>query len=482
VESIVELYPEKLWEHFNNICAIPHPSKHEEKIVSYLVDFAKEQGLSSLTDNHGNVIISKPATEGCENWPVVALQAHVDMVPQKNTGILHDFEEDPIKPYIDGEWVTATDTTLGADNGIGMSSMLAVLESKNLQHGPIEALFTATEETGMDGAFGLEAGLLKAKYMINTDSEDDREIIIGCAGGVDANISMPYKTKKAPKDSVPVAIAISGLKGGHSGIDIHLGRANANKIACRFISEIIELLDVKIIKVRGGNMRNAIPREAFIYLYVDREKIAELRQFVPDFEKKIQDEYSKTEVAINFTFSATEQSETVIDTKAILKLCKAVEACPSGPVEFVEGLENTVKSSNNLSTIDCKDGLFEIGCLIRSSDDNARKKIGKKITSIFKGSTVELCGEYPGWQPVLESNLLSVAKELYKKSFQREPEVKVIHAGLECGIIGSKYPKLEMVSIGPTIRFPHSPDEKVNIDSVGKYWDYLCLFLKNISE
>lgn len=482
MESIANLYPEKLWEQFANICTIPHPSKHEDKIVAYLTQFAETHKLNCITDSSGNVIIKKPAAQTCENWPTVALQAHVDMVPQKNTGILHDFETDPIKPYIDGEWVTATDTTLGADNGIGMASILAVLESKDIKHGPIEALFTATEETGMDGAFGLSESVLEAKYMINTDSEDDKEIIVGCAGGMDANISMPLKTKAIPADSIPVVVAISGLKGGHSGIDIHLGRANANKLACEFTNRLIQLLSADISTIKGGNMRNAIPREAFIYFYIKREQIAECRQLIADFENECKTRFAETDPNISLTFSSSEAREFVINSASVNKLIKAIEQCPSQAIEFVEGLENAVKSSNNISTIECTDESFEIGCLIRSADQTSLHKIGKNIATIFKGSTVSFAGEYPGWQPVLGSKLLKTAEANYVESFKRDPEVKVIHAGLECGIIGSKYPDLEMVSIGPTIKYPHSPDEKVNIASVGKYWDYLCLFLQSLQD
>lgn len=484
MDTIENLYPENIWKHFSAFCSIPHPSDHEAEIVAYIGQCAEEAGLEYSTDKIGNILVKKPASPSCEQWPVVALQAHVDMVPQKNSNIQHDFVTDPIKPYIDGEWVTAENTTLGADNGVGAATMLALLEASDVKHGPIEALFTVQEENGMGGAFGLEQDVLKAQYLINTDSEEEKDIIVGCAGGVDVNITAPLEKTKAPTDGLAVAVAFSGMKGGHSGVDIHLHRANANIIAAQFALAVIEKLDAAIIKINGGNMRNAIPRESFVAFYIDQENQKECRDFVFAFEAKLNKQFEGIEDKIATTFSVYDAEKLVLDTDSTKQFLTALLDCPNGDLAYVDGMDNTVESSNNISIVRTQENKFEVNCLQRSSSDENRLKWGKEIESVFSGINAETVfeNEYPGWKPVLDSELLHTAKQAYEKAFNRKPAVKVIHAGLECGIIGSKYPKMEMVSVGPTIKYPHSPDEKVHIDSVGKYWDYVCLLLAELDK
>ena len=445
-------------------------------------EFGESLGLETLVDEVGNVLIRKPATPGMENATPVILQAHLDMVPQKNNDVDHNFETDPIQTIIDGDWVRANHTTLGADNGIGMAAGMAVLESKTLKHGPIEVFFTSDEETGMFGAFGLKQGFLKGRTLINMDSEDEGELYVGCAGGVDANIEWKYKGVALPEGDVALKISVKGLKGGHSGLDIVLGRANANKLLFRFLKEAIISYEARLAQVLGGNMRNAIPREAWAIITVPAEEVEEIVKLVAEYEALFNEEYKAIENHIVCICEQVEAPELLLPEEIQDDLVNAITACPNGVFRFIPSIPDIVESSLNLSIIEAGAEKIEVKCLIRSSVDSKKEEIASMVESVFTlaGAKVEFSGSYSGWNPNLDSNILKVMGETYEKTFGKKAEVKVIHAGLECGILGSIEPELDMVSFGPTIRNPHSPDEKVNIASVQKFWDFLTATLANM--
>ena len=480
--DIRDLQPKGLWQNFYKICQVAHPSHHLEGITKMVVDFGHSLQLETLVDEVGNVLIRKPATAGMENVTPVILQAHLDMVPQKNNDVNHNFETDPIETIIDGEWVRANQTTLGADNGIGMAAGMAVLEDKSLKHGPIEVFFTSDEETGMYGAFGLKQGFLKGKTLINMDSEDEGELYVGCAGGVDANIDWKYNGVATPEGDVALKVTIKGLKGGHSGLDISLGRANANKLLFRFLKEAIISYEARLAAVEGGNMRNAIPREAWAIITVPAEEQVEIEKLVSEYEALFNDEYRLLENPIVCTVESVATPELIIPEEIQDDLVNAITACPNGVFRYIPAIPDTVESSLNLSIIIADSEKIEVKCLIRSSVDSKKEEIASMVESVFTlaGAKVEFSGSYSGWNPNLDSNILKVMSESYEKEFGKKPEVKVIHAGLECGILGSIEPELDMVSFGPTIRNPHSPDEKVNIASVEKFWEFLTATLANM--
>lgn len=479
--EISKLYPSDLWSNFYELTQIPRPSKHEAKVLEYIINFGKSQNLEVTTDKTGNIIIRKPATKGFEDRAGIILQGHVDMVPQKNSDKVHDFERDPLQLQIVDGWVKATGTTLGSDNGIGVAAAMAVLQSKTLQHGPIEALFTVDEETGMTGAFGLEPKLLKGSILINMDSEDEGELYVGCAGGTDANLEFNYNEVEVPKGMLSFKLSLTGLKGGHSGLDIVRGRGNANKLIFRFIKFAVSQLGVRLASINGGNMRNAIPREAFAILTVPTREVEVFKQTVTEFEDIFKNEYGKVEPTISFKAEPCEMPSTLIHEMIQDDLINAIQACPNGVIRMSDDVAGLVETSTNLSIVTSGQGKIKVKCLIRSSVDTAKDDVESTIESVFllAGARVKFDGQYPGWKPNVDSPILKIMKETYKNMYGKVPDVKAIHAGLECGILGAIYPKWDMISFGPNIRFPHSPDEKVEIESVGKFWDFLVEALKN---
>lgn len=473
------LCPALVWKHFAAICNIPHPSHHEEKIRQYVVDFAEAQGLEYKVDEANNVYVRKPATAGMENRKGIVIQAHLDMVPQKNNDKVFDFENDPIEAYIDGEWVTANGTTLGADNGIGAAAILAVLEDKTLVHGEVEALFTATEETGMDGAFGLKGGLLKGDILLNLDSETEGELYVGCAGGLDANITLPYTAEAAPAGYVAYSVEVKGLKGGHSGIQIGYQRANANRELFRLLNHTA--CDVRLASVDGGGLRNAIPREATAVVLVSEADTAAFEAEVAQAEKTLVAEFANIEDSISVKCIKCQMPTTVIPAQVAEKLAKAVIGAPNGVVKMSVEMEGLVQTSSNLARVVSDGSVVKIQCLLRSSVNSEKHALGEAIKGVFElaGATVELSGDYDGWKPNMESPILHTMLASYESLYGVKPAVMAIHAGLECGIIGGKYEGLDMISFGPTICFPHSPDEKVEIASVEKFYSFLLHTLAN---
>jgi len=475
------LQPTAVWENFEKICSIPHPSNNEKRLIEYMKEFGKNLGLETIVDEAGNVIIKKSATPGFENRKGIILQGHLDMVPQKNSDKVHDFNNDPIEPIIVGDKVKANGTTLGADNGIGVAAIMAILQSKDIEHGPIEALFTVSEETGMDGAFALKPGLLNGEILINVDSEDEGEIYIGCAGGMDANITFTFTKEEAISEHVAYKISLIGLKGGHSGLDINTGRANANKLMNRFLKYATKKFHIRIFNIDGGSLRNAIPREAFAWVTLPAEVENDFIKAIKEFENIYKNEYNLVEPDLKFFVEKTQRPSWVIDRTTQYNLINSVYACPNGVIRMSDSVPGLVETSNNLASIKMKDNQIEIACLLRSSVDSAKKDLSEAIHSAFVlgGAKVEFSGGYPGWKPNVDSVILKIAKEVYNKKFGKIPEVKAIHAGLECGIILGTYPHLDIISIGPTIRYPHSPDEEVHIPTVQKFWDFLIELLKN---
>jgi dipeptidase D len=482
MSNINQLEPKQLWNYFHEITQIPRPSKKEERIVNYMKEFGKKYILETIVDEVGNVIIRKPATKGMENRKGVIFQTHLDMVPQKNSDKKHDFEKDPIETIIDGEWVRANGTTLGSDNGIGVAATMAVLASKEIVHGPIEALFTIDEETGMTGVFGLKKGLLKGDILMNLDSEDEGELYVGCAGGIDVSAVKSYAQETSPKGMAAYKIVAKGLKGGHSGVDISMGRANSNKLMFRFLMQAESDFGIRLAEASGGDLRNAIPRESFSVLLVPEIKSAEFEDFVEGYDKMYKAEFAETEPDLKFTCEKTSLPAKVMNMGDQYRIIRAVFVCPNGVVRMSQAMKGLVETSNNLAIVKCKEGKFEAHNLTRSSVDSAKEATAWKIAAVFHliNAEVKLEGAYPGWKPNMQSPILKTMGEVYRNMFGKIPEIKAIHAGLECGLIGGVYPNLDMISFGPTIRYPHSPDEKVNIASVGKFWNFLVGTLKNI--
>jgi dipeptidase D len=479
--KLTELSPKTLWGHFAEICNIPRPSKHEAEIRQYIVDFARAHNLEYTVDSADNVIVRKPATPGMEGRKGIVLQAHLDMVPQKNGDKVFDFEKDPIEAYVDGEWVTANGTTLGADNGIGVAAALAVLESTDIKHGAIEGLFTATEETGMDGAFGLKAGELTGEILLNLDSETEGELYVGCAGGMDANVVMPYIAEKAPAGYKSVKVKVTGLKGGHSGIEIILQRANANKVLFRLLRPHLKN-GALLASVDGGGLRNAIPREAEAVVLVPAEGYTAFSEAVKELTNTIIAEYKDIEDSISVeVISVEEYPATIIPAPNAARLADAVIACPNGVITMSTSMPGLVQTSSNLARVVSDGKTVRMQALMRSSVGSEKDFVGEQISAVMElaGAETTLSGSYNGWNPNMSSPILKTMSAGYKELYGVEPAVTAIHAGLECGIIGGVYPKMDMISFGPTISYPHSPDEKVNIPSVGKFWDFLVHTLEN---
>jgi len=479
--NLKKLSPGKVWEKFEEITRIPRPSHHEDAIRRYLLAEARAHGIEAFGDGAGNVIMRKPATPGMESRKGIILQAHMDMVPQKNGDKTFDFTRDAIEAYIDGDWVTADGTTLGADNGMGMAAILAVMESDDLVHGPLEALITATEETGMDGANGLEGGLLRGEILVNLDSETEGELYVGCAGGLDASMTFRYAEEPVPADTKAFRIEVKGLRGGHSGIEIVLERANANRVLFRLLRSASRAFGLRLASVDGGGLRNAIPREAAAVAVVPATAAATFVEAVKAFEAVVKAEYKGVDDAIAVSATETAVPASLIDASTEGRLIRAVQGCPNGVIRMSPSMKGLVQTSTNLARVVSGDGKIAVQCLLRSSVTSEKNDLGESIASVFElaGAEVTLSGGYDGWNPDMDSPILAVMRASYKELFGSEPAVTAIHAGLECGIIGTNYPGLDMISFGPTIRYPHSPDEKVSIPSVERFWKYLLATLRN---
>ena len=475
------LSPGEVWEKFGEIVRIPRPSRHEEAIRAYLVAEARAHGIACTVDGVGNVILRKPATSGMESRKGIVLQAHMDMVPQKNGDKRFDFTKDPIEVRVDGEWVRADGTTLGADNGIGVAAILAVMESRDIVHGPLEALITATEETGMVGARGLKGGMLDGEILVNLDSETEGELYVGCAGGLDASVRMAYCEKSVPAGHTALRVEVGGLKGGHSGIDIHLGRGNANRILFRLLREGERTCGLRLASVDGGGLRNAIPREAAAMVIVPAAAADAFRTLAENFETLLKEEYRGVDDAVTVRVTDVELPASLIGRQTQEQLIRAVRGCPDGVIRMSPSMPGLVQTSSNLARVVAGNGEILVHCLLRSSLDSEKADLGDRIAGVFElaGADVALEGSYDGWNPNPDSPILHTMVASYELLFGRRPAVTAIHAGLECGIIGTNYPALDMISFGPTILHPHSPDEKVNIASVGRFWRYLLATLRN---
>lgn len=484
MSEISQLSPQPVWQFFDKICSIPHPSKHEEQLAQYIVDWATEQGLAVRRDAVGNIIIKKPATAGMENRKGVILQAHIDMVPQKNENTEHDFTTDPIRPYIDGDWVTADGTTLGADNGIGMATCLAVLAANDIEHGPLEVLLTIDEEAGMTGAFGLKEGWLEGEILLNTDSEQEGEIYMGCAGGVDASLTFTLEREALGAGYVGKTLQIKGLKGGHSGCDIHTGRANANKLLGRFLAGHAEELGLRVFSIRGGTLRNAIPREAFAHLAVPVANEEKLASLFNHFESLLKEELGAIETSIELSIIDSGLEPQVLKPEVQHRIIATINACPNGVIRMSDDIEGVVETSLNLGVITTEADQMTLLCLIRSLADSGRSYVESMLESLgeLAGADVTFSGAYPGWKPNPDSEIMHVFRKTYEDIYGRIPNIMVIHAGLECGLFKEPYPNMDMISFGPTIKFPHSPDEKVDIATVGLFWEQMIAILKAIPE
>ena len=478
--------PKALWANFYSLTQIPRPSGKRKEIADFLVNYGKSLGLETLQDEIGNVLIRKPASQGMENHPGVILQGHMDMVPQKNSDKVFDFEKDPIEAYVEdnGEWITANGTTLGADNGIGVATAMTILADKNAVHPPLEALFTIDEETGMYGANDLKGGWLKGKYLLNLDSETEGELYVGCAGGIDTTATFHYQPVETEAGDIALRVEIKGCKGGHSGCDIHLQRANAIKLLFRFLKDAVANYEARLAYVEGGSLRNAIPREAAAVITIPEESYQDVQDLVDRYEDLFLSEYDGVETDLHFTAQEVECPKTELPEDVQDFLIHAVTLCPHGVYRMIPEQPDIVETSNNVAMIrtqisndKCQ---IEVQCLTRSSVESRKEELASVIQSAFSlaGAEVVFSGSYPGWKPNLKSSLLATLKETYEKEFNADPRVIIIHAGLECGIIGAKYPGMEMISFGPTIEHPHSPDERVNIATVQKFYRFVQAALR----
>lgn len=484
-KEIRNLEPKALWNRFADMCNIARPSKHEDKILEYIIAFAKENGLAYKQDSVRNIVITKAAAAGYQGAPTVILQAHVDMVPEKNSDKVFDFEKDPIETLIEGEWVTANGTTLGADNGIGCATMLAILADKTLAHPALECLFTIDEETGLTGANGLGKDMLHGDILINLDSEDEGELYVGCAGAANNTVEMTYSSEAAG-DMVSYELTLRGLKGGHSGMEIILQRGNANKIMIRFIREQYAAIGLRVARFDGGGLRNAIPREAVATVAVAAGSVAEFEKAIAAFQASIKHEYQYVEDAISFTGVAAGAAGAVSVMKVAdqVRVFNALTAAPNGIMRMSDAMKGLVETSTNMSKVLIDGGKVEVLFMTRCMVNYGKRELMAMIRSTFElaGGTVTDTNDYNGWAPNMSSNILATMSKGYQTLYGTVPEVRAIHAGLECGIIGAIYTKLDMISVGPTIRFPHSPDEKVNIATVAKFYEFLLYTLKNIKK
>jgi len=480
--EIPELEPKLLWLSFNDILRIPRPSDHEEKIRNYLINLAEQCNLKHWVDEAGNLLIRKPAFPGYENRPAVCLQSHLDMVCEKNSDLEFNFLTDPIEAIIDGEWIKTRGTTLGADDGIGVAAQTAILKSDSIPHGPLECLFTVAEETGLTGAFGLKEGFLESSVLINLDSEDEGELFIGCAGGIDFTAWFDFQKEPVPDDFTGIELMVKGLKGGHSGDDIHKGLGNANKILNRFLWEFCDDLDIRIHEINGGNLRNALAREAFARIAVPMVNKELLIKNFTDFGALVSSEFSRTEPDLTLSIVDTAIPAWTIDEDCRFNLLNALYACPHGVISWSQAIPGLVETSTNLAAVKLVNGRIKVTTSQRSSVTSAKQDISQMVESVFllAGAETEKSTGYPGWNPNPDSPILQITRDSYAKLFGEDPKVKAIHAGLECGLFLEKYPNLDMVSFGPTIKGAHSPDERLHVASVTRFWDLLLEVLKQI--
>jgi dipeptidase D len=478
-DNVRTLEPQSLWSHFSDLNAIPRPSKKEERVIAFMKSFGESLGLPTFVDPIGNVIIKKPATPGMEDRQTVVLQSHLDMVHQKNADTEFDFDKEGIKMFVDDDWVKAKGTTLGADNGIGVATIMALLSSSDIPHPSLEALFTIDEETGMTGAQELQEGILDGTILLNLDTEDDRELTIGCAGGIDITASGKYSEEQAPGLSFH-KLTVKGLTGGHSGMDIHLGRGNANKLLNRILLEASDKFELRISEFDGGGLRNAIPREAWAIIGVPEGKLDSFSTWLKSVTEVIKTEYHTTDPNLNVIVEAVEGDFSLFEKPFQYNMLRSIAACPNGIFRMSPDIEHLVQTSNNLARVLISKGEYTVLCLTRSSVDSEKMDLANNIKGVFElsGADVNLEGSYPGWTPNPDSSIVKIMADLYRSVFSSEPDVNACHAGLECGIIGSHYPKMDMISFGPNIRGAHSPDEKVQISSVQKFWSFLLETLK----
>lgn len=483
MSSITELSPNLVWQWFAKICSIPHPSHHEQALADFIIQWAKQKQLWVEQDAVGNILIRKAATAGMEDHQPVALQAHLDMVSQANKNTAHNFLTDPIVPYVDGEWVKATGTTLGADNGIGMASCLAVLDSNDIAHPPLEVLLTASEETGMVGALGLQPNWLQSEVMINTDTEDEGEIYIGCAGGEDVDIRFPVQWQALRKDEVAVHIALTGLKGGHSGAEIHLNRGNAIKLLAKTLEKALAKVSFRLADISGGSVRNAIPREAFATVLLSSASVEKFKQVWQLLSQQLIEALSHAEKQINFALeeATAEQGLSERQSQILLDL---INALPNGVIRFSDVLPDVVETSISLGVLETKAEQIKLTLLARSLNDHGQDDVVSLVRSVCRLADAEVVfsGRYPGWEPQADANIVKRTKTLYDRILGKESVIKVIHAGLECGLINKVYPNMEMVSIGPTILGAHSPDERCHIPAVAVYWQLLTELLATMPK
>lgn len=483
-QEIRNLEPKALWNKFADLNAVPRPSKKEERVIEFMKNFGNSLGLETFEDEIRNVIIRKPATPGMENRKAIVLQGHLDMVHQKNADTVFDFDTQGIDMYVDGDWVRARGTTLGADNGLGVATIMAILESKDIPHPAIEALFTIDEETGMTGALNLKGGILKGQILLNLDTEEDDEIDIGCAGGIDVTPTRSYHEEEVPEGSVGHLITVKGLQGGHSGMDIHKGLGNANKIMNRLLFDAFENFGLQVAEINGGSLRNAIPRESVATVIIsemfDEAYIFDMQEIIND----IKNEYKTTEPNLTIEIVKCDLPKKVMDLGVQEGIIRAIYAAHNGVYRMSADMEDLVETSNNIARVIIKDGEISIGCLTRSSVETSKYDLANSLRSAFElvGCEVELSGSYPGWTPNVKSEILDVLVAIYEKQNKEKPKVVACHAGLECGILGTNYPDMDMISFGPTIHGAHSPDERASISSSQKFWKFVLEILANIPK
>lgn len=482
-EAVRNLEPKALWNHFADLNAVPRPSKKEERVIQFMVDFGKSLGLDTQVDHIGNVIIKKPASKGFENKTPVVMQSHLDMVHQKNNDTVFDFDTEGIRMMVEGDWVKADGTTLGADNGIGVATIMALLASTDIDHPAIDALFTIDEETGMTGALELKGGMISGKILLNLDTEDDNELTIGCAGGVDVTASGSYDEESLEGEFVGLQITVGGLSGGHSGMDIIKGLGNANKLMNRLLYKSYEQFGLRVAHIEGGGLRNAIPRESVAIVALPENQDEAFLQHIENFSLAVAEELGTTDPDFKVKVQKVDAPELVMNEDDQDLILAALYACPNGIHRMSPDIEGLVQTSNNLARVEIKEGEFKALCLTRSSSETEKEDQALSIEAAFMatGAVVELSGDYPGWQPRPGSPVVSMMNDLYEEMFKEKAHVMACHAGLECGILGTNYPEMDMVSFGPNIRGAHSPDERVQISSVQKFWSYLLEALKRVN-
>ena len=484
MSEIANLHPQEIWKNFDLLTQVPRPSGHLEKVQRFLLDWAKQKGVEAFQDEAGNIIMRKAATPGMENRKCVTLQGHMDMVPQKAADSNHNFETDPIQTYIDGEWVRAKGTTLGADDGMAVATIMAIMEDDSLKHGPIEGFITADEETTMYGVNNMKADVIEGEILLNLDDETEGEMIIGSAGGVNMNATLEYKEEATDPADAAVKLYLHGLLGGHSGLEINEGRCNANKAMARIVQDAIANFEACLASWHGGNMRNAIPREAEVVLTLPKENVEALEEAVAEWRETLQGEFGAIEKGLALDCEAVALPAAIVPAEIQDNLVNALCAAHNGVMRFIPEVPSIVETSSNLAIVEISGGKAEFLILIRSSRDSMRECCAETLESAFAmaGMKVELSGEYPAWQPNPQSEIVEVMKEIYRELFHTENRVQVIHAGLECGVIGALRPHMDLVSFGPTLRSPHTPNERCFIPSVGKYWDFVKKILERIPE